>query len=98
MPQKKKAAPSSSQLMDLLFHVCSELGIESDQQLAEIADVTRENIANWREGQVKEFKLGTLETVKRGLSARMKALKAAAGLRARGQGRTAEVGEEGASP
>lgn len=99
MPQKtRKAAPSSSQLMDLLFHVCTELGVESDQQLAELADVTRENVANWRDGLVKEFKLGTLETVKRGLSARLAALKAAAGQRALVDGHAAVEVEEGSSP
>ena len=85
-------------LMDLLFHVCGELGIDSDQQLAEVADVTRENVANWREGQVKEFKLGTLEAVKRGLSARLKSLKAAAGQRASVDGHTEVEVEEGSSP
>lgn len=99
MPGKnRKAAPSSSQLMDLLFHVCAELGIDSDQQLAEVADVTRENVANWRDGLVKEFKLGTLETVKRGLSTRLKALKAAAGQRASVDGHTEVEVEEGSSP
>ena len=93
MPQK-----SRSQLMDLLFHVCAELGIESDEQLAELADVTRENVANWRDGLVKEVKLGTLETVKRGLAARLTALKASAGQRARVDGHAEVEVEEGSSP
>ncbi len=72
--------------------------IESDQQLPELADVTRENVMSWRDGLVKEFKLGTLETVKTGVAARIRALKSAAGQRAVIDGHTEVEIEAGSSP
>lgn len=55
-------------------------------------------MTNWRDGLVKEFKLGTLETVKTGVAARIRALKSAAGQRAVIDGHTEVEIEAGSSP
>lgn len=59
-----------SQLMELYFHVAELLGHTADRDLARLADVGMDNVANWRNGAVKEFKVQTLNAVKTNLTAR----------------------------
>lgn len=63
-----------SQVVDLTLHVAELLGLRSDREIADFASVTPENVANWREGTVKEFKTQTLSALKTGMTARLCAL------------------------
>lgn len=72
------ARGAPSQLMELFLHVCAALGAEDARDVAAIADVSPENVANWRSGAVREFKPQKLEAAKRGLELRIRALRARA--------------------
>lgn len=72
------ARGAASQLMELFLHVCAALGAEDARDIAAIADVSPENVANWRSGAVREFKPQKLEAAKRGLELRIRALRARA--------------------
>ncbi|MEM6731224.1 MAG: L-histidine N(alpha)-methyltransferase [Myxococcota bacterium] len=52
--------PKRSQVIELFMRIAHALGRESDREIAELAGVTPENVANWRAGTVKEFKRQTL--------------------------------------
>ncbi|MBI2895709.1 MAG: hypothetical protein HYY06_19285 [Deltaproteobacteria bacterium] len=71
---KGQGAPRS-QVMELYLHVAELLGCSSDRDVAALADVSVENVANWRTGTVREFKGQTLKAVKDGLTARLGALR-----------------------
>ncbi len=95
-PREKKPV---SQIMDLFLHVAAQLGCNTDREVAELAEGTPENVANWRSGAVQEFKPQSLATIKRNLGARIATL--------REQARTGEdpslglhalMIEEGSSP
>jgi uncharacterized SAM-dependent methyltransferase len=64
-----------SQLLDLTFHVAELFGATTDREIAELVDVSPENVANWRAGTVQELKVGTLEALKSGLTVRMATLR-----------------------
>lgn len=53
-----------SQLVDLFLSVAGALGLDRDHDVAALADVVVDNVANWRSGSVREFKLQTLEAIK----------------------------------
>ncbi len=55
--------PNRSQVIELFMRVAHALGRESDREIAELAGVTPENVANWRAGTVKEFKRQTLNGI-----------------------------------
>lgn len=76
MPRRDK---SQSQLVELFLGIAAELGIESDKEVAALAGVSVENVANWRSGAVQQLKPQKLAAVKRGLAARIEALRAQAG-------------------
>jgi len=73
------AKKTQSQLVDLFLSVASELGVDSDRDIASLAGVSVENVANWRTGAVQEFKPQKLASIKRGLAARVGALREQAG-------------------
>lgn len=91
---------SQSQLVDFLFVVAESLGLTSDREIATLADVSPENVANWRNGGVKEFKLQTLETLKTRVSQRVSALRGLArdGAQHRKAGLFSLEIEEGSGP
>ena len=64
-----------SQLLDLFLHVAELLGATSDREIAELAGVGADNIANWRAGTVKELKTQTLRAIKENLSTRFATLR-----------------------
>lgn len=70
-----KPRGTRSQLLDLAFHVAELFGATTDREIAELADVSPENVANWRAGTVQELKVRTLEALKAGLTARMATLR-----------------------
>lgn len=97
---RKPGVEAQSQLMELLFHVAEQLGQGTDRDLAELAEMSPENVANWRLGRVQEMKAQTLQTVKANLGQALVALRERA--RAQEAGATAgltdiEV-EEGSGP
>lgn len=77
---RKKKADSQSQLMELFLFVAEQLGITADRDVAELADVSPENVSNWRSGAVQEFKPNKLRTIKSRLEANLKSLKEQAGV------------------
>ncbi|MBL8950999.1 MAG: L-histidine N(alpha)-methyltransferase [Myxococcaceae bacterium] len=89
----KPTAKQPSQLMELFLATARALGVESDRELAQLGDVTADNVANWKDGSVRELKRQTFNTVVERLTARIGALKAQSSAALRGL----EV-EEGASP
>ncbi|MBW2460165.1 MAG: L-histidine N(alpha)-methyltransferase [Deltaproteobacteria bacterium] len=70
---------TQSQLIDLFLSIAGKLGIESDKDIAALAGVSVENVANWRSGVVQQLKPQKLAAVKRGLATRIEALRAQAG-------------------
>ncbi|MEO1482784.1 MAG: L-histidine N(alpha)-methyltransferase [Myxococcota bacterium] len=52
--------PKRSQVIELFLRIANALGRETDREIAELAGVTPENVANWQAGSVKEFKRQTL--------------------------------------
>ncbi|MCA9514732.1 MAG: L-histidine N(alpha)-methyltransferase [Myxococcales bacterium] len=86
--------------MDLFLSVADALGFATDGDLARLADVTPDNVPNWRGGAVKEFKLQTLAAVKRALEAQIRGLaqRAASARDAHKDGLHPIVIEAGASP
>lgn len=77
---RRKKADSPSQLMELFLFVAEQLGITSDRDIAELADVSPENVSNWRGGAVQEFKPQKLRTIKERLAANLASLKEQAGV------------------
>ncbi len=53
--------------MELFIAVADRLGFHSDKDLASLADVGAENVPNWRNGAVKEFKKQKFRAVMRNL-------------------------------
>jgi uncharacterized SAM-dependent methyltransferase len=74
-----KSDKPQSQLVDLFLSLAAELGVESDKDVAALAGVSVENVANWRSGVVQQLKPQKLAAIKRGLAARIEALRARAG-------------------
>lgn len=75
----KKRRDEPSQLAELFLHVAELLGCTSDRDVAELAGVSVENIANWRTGAVQEFKPVKLKQIKANLAERIGSLKASSG-------------------
>lgn len=88
-----KATKSPSQLMELFLATAKALGVEGDRELAQLGDVTADNVTNWRDGSVRELKRQTFNTVVERLTSRIAALRAQGSVAMR----SLEV-EEGASP
>jgi hypothetical protein len=65
---------ASSQVVDLLLHMLGVLGITDDQEIADLVGVTREQVKNWKKGVGESLKLVTLDGVKRGLAAHLRAI------------------------
>lgn len=78
---KKSTAPS--QLMEMFLAVAEELGFQSDHDIATLADVGPESVANWRSGSVREFKKQKFVTALETLRGQLRALSAQAGLNVR---------------
>lgn len=96
----KKKAEGPSQLMELFFSVAEQLGAKSDREIADLAGVSVENVANWRNGLVQEFKPQKLKGIKDAMAARITALREGA-RRAEGDlsmGLSALEIEQGSSP
>ena len=70
-----KKTQDKSQLLDLFLHVAHELGAHSDREVAQLAGVSVDNIANWRDGTVHELKAQTLKAIKDNLTTRVRTLK-----------------------
>lgn len=69
-----------SQLMELFLGVAARLGFVSDHQIAQLAQVGAENVANWKSGAVREFKPQKLKAALASLEFHIEALRAQAGL------------------
>jgi hypothetical protein len=61
--------------MELFLHVAELVGATTERQIAELAEVSVDNVANWKSGSVKEFKVQTLKAVKDNLRGRLMALR-----------------------
>jgi uncharacterized SAM-dependent methyltransferase len=61
--------------MDLFIGVAEQLGARTDREIAELAGVSVENVANWRNGAVHEFKPQKLKGIKDSIAARIAALR-----------------------
>jgi len=70
--RRKKESPS--QLVELFLHIAEHLGFTSDKEIADLAGVSVENVANWRHGAVQEFKPAKLRAIKSRLGAHIDAL------------------------
>lgn len=64
-----------SQVIELFLRIADALGRESDREIAELAGVTPENVANWRSGSVQEFKRQTLNGLADRISDQIAALR-----------------------
>src|SRR5262245_62012669 len=73
----KKKAESPSQLMELFLAVADQLGARTDREIADLAGVSVENVANWKNGLVQEFKPQKLKGIKESIAARISALREA---------------------
>lgn len=71
----KRKSQGPSQLADLFLAVAGELGVRSDRELATLAGVSVETVANWRTGTVQELKPQKLAAIKAALAARIGALR-----------------------
>ncbi|MEE8408691.1 MAG: hypothetical protein V3T05_03720, partial [Myxococcota bacterium] len=69
-----KKTQEPSQLLGLFLHVAKLLGYSTDREIAELAGVSIDNIANWRSGSVKELKSQTLKAIKQSLANRFQVL------------------------
>jgi hypothetical protein len=78
-PKPKRKKEEQSQLVELFLHVADLLGYTSDRDVAELAGVSPENVANWRSGAVQEFKQTKLKSIKASLAAQIGALKEQSG-------------------
>lgn len=76
--RRRKDGPS--QLMELFFHLAEQLGITEDKDIADLADVSVENVSNWRSGAVQEFKPQKLRSIKTRLAALIGSLEEQAGV------------------
>ena len=63
-----------SQLAHLFLSMAEELGVRSDKELAALAGVSVETVANWRSGSVQELKPQKLAAIEAALTARIRAL------------------------
>jgi uncharacterized SAM-dependent methyltransferase len=94
--KRKKEGPS--QLMELFLHVAELLGYTSDKDVAELAGVSPENVANWRSGAVQEFKPQKLKGIKANITAQLEAMSEQAGAVKQGTQLSPIEIEEGSSP
>lgn len=76
-PKRQRGEPS--QLVELFLHVAEHLGYSTDRAIAELAEVTVENVANWKTGLVQEFKTGKLKTIKARIGRELDRLRAETG-------------------
>ena len=76
-PKRQRGEPS--QLVELFLHVAERLGYSTDRAVAELAEVTVENVANWKTGQVQEFKTGKLKTINARIGRELDRLRAETG-------------------
>lgn len=93
--RRKKEEPS--QLIELFLHVAAGLGFTTDRDIAELAEVSPENVVNWRTGAVHELKIGTLRTIKDNLQRHIATLRAESGVVAASELSPIEI-EADASP
>lgn len=84
--------------MDLFLHVAELLGYTSDKDVAELAGVSPENVANWRSGAVQEFKAQKLKGIKANLKTQLEAMAEQAGAVRHGMRLSPIEIEEGSSP
>ena len=75
----KKRKDSPGQVADLFLSIAQEFGIDGDRDVAELAGVSVENVANWRTGAVQEFKPQKLAAIKARLAAMIRDLQSQAG-------------------
>src|SRR5688572_12209784 len=94
--KRKKEGPS--QLMELFLHLAELLGYTSDKDVAELAGVSPENVANWRSGAVQEFKPQKLKGIKANIAAQIEAMSEQAGAVKQGTQLSPIEIEEGSSP
>lgn len=66
--------------MEMFLAIAEELGFESDHDIAGLADVGPESVANWRAGSVKEFKKQKFQTALATLRGQLRLLTAKSGL------------------
>lgn len=94
-----KRGSGPSQLMDLFLSVAGLLGASTDREVAALADVSPENVTNWRSGAVNEFKPQKLAAVKAGIASRLERLREQAlAVHERSDRLSALEIEEGSSP
>ena len=76
---KRKEGQGPSQVVELLLAMAERLGVAEDRDLAALAGVGVETVANWRSGSVRELKPQKLAAVIRGLEARIESVQERAG-------------------
>lgn len=69
-----------SQVMELFLELAAELGFTSDEEVARLAHVSADNVANWRSGAVREFKRQRLQAAIDSLRFHICTLRSQAGL------------------
>jgi Histidine-specific methyltransferase, SAM-dependent len=84
--------------MELFLSLAAELGFTSDEDVARLAHVGADNVANWRTGTVREFKPQRLRAAIDSLSFHVRSLRARAGLDDAGEHLYALHVEEGSTP
>jgi hypothetical protein len=70
-----KKTQERSQLLDLVLHLAEALGATNDRDVAQLARVSVDNIANWRDGSVHELKTQTLNAIKDSFALRLSCAK-----------------------
>lgn len=84
--------------MELFLALAAELGFTSDEDVARLAHVGADNVANWRSGTVREFKPQRLRAAIDSLSFHVRSLRARAGLGGAGEHLFPLHVEEGSTP
>jgi hypothetical protein len=84
--------------MEMFLELAAELGFTSDEEIARLAHVSADNVANWRSGAVREFKVQRLRAAIDSLRFHIRALRAQAGLCAAGGPVIPLSVEDGSSP
>ncbi|MDP2341113.1 MAG: L-histidine N(alpha)-methyltransferase [Deltaproteobacteria bacterium] len=75
MIQKAADKKARAQVVDLLLHTAAAIGITTDRELAELCDVSPDNIAHWKSGASQELKTQTMALLKERLAARLTSLR-----------------------
>jgi hypothetical protein len=84
--------------MEMFLELAAELGFTSDEEVARLAHVSADNVANWRSGAVREFKPQRLRAAIESLQFHIRVLRAQAGSDRPGGSVVPISVEDGSSP